>query len=278
MSHFVKAQWLAEHLSSPDIILIDCRFSLTDSEEGYELYVMDHIKGAFYASLETDLSGPVNKHGGRHPLPDVNILSQFFGSCGISPEKIVVAYDDSQNVFASRIWWLLRYMGHDNVKILKEGYTHYKEKGFPVSTKMPSVQNGVFNPEVKAQMACDKNHVLQASESKKPGTVLIDSREQPRYAGIHEPIDHKAGHIPWSVNMPYAGNIENGIWKTEQELKKRFSPISEKEEIIVYCGSGVTACVNLLAMAESGIDHAKLYPGSWSDWISYPENKIEKST
>ncbi|MFC7370705.1 sulfurtransferase [Fictibacillus iocasae] len=277
MTNFVSSEWLAQHILSPDIIVIDCRFSLSDKAAGQKWYVNDHITGAHYADLETDFSGTVSKHGGRHPLPDVNILSQFFGSCGISSEKIVVAYDDSQYIFASRLWWLLRYLGHDRVVILKDGYTHYKEKGLPVSTKMPEKQTSVFKASIKPDMIVNMLEVRAVSEKRLKDAVIIDSREEQRYAGLHEPIDHQAGHIPGSINLPFMENFEDGKWKTNDGLNERFSSLENNGEKIVYCGSGITACVNILALEEIGMKQVKLYPGSWSDWISYSSNQIGKS-
>jgi thiosulfate/3-mercaptopyruvate sulfurtransferase len=278
MSNFVSPEWVNSKLNDDQVIIFDCRFSLMDPKAGFELYKKDHIKGALFADLDKDLSGPVAAHGGRHPLPSVNILSQFFSNCGVDAEKIVVAYDDESGVYASRLWWLLTYLGHHRTYVMQGGYTHYKEKGYEISSKMPVRKQSQFNPNVKNGMTIDKDDLLKKIE--KNEDVIIDAREEKRYKGITEPIDHKAGHIPTAVNVPWQSNFRSsGHWLNGEELRANYEKyIDEGKNHIVYCGSGVTACVNILAMDEAKIKNVVLYPGSWSDWISYEDNLIETET
>ncbi|MED1865695.1 sulfurtransferase [Fictibacillus nanhaiensis] len=273
MSNFVSPEWVNQKVNSADIVIFDCRFSLAEPSKGYELYKNDHIEGAIYADLEQHLSSTVSTHGGRHPLPSVNILSQFFSRCGIDQEKIVVAYDDQSGSMAARLWWILKYLGHDNVYVMQSGYTHYKEKGYVISRKMPIQTPAHFTPKVRDEMLMKKDDVLREMNNK--NTLIIDAREPKRYKGEIEPIDHKAGHIPSAINIPWESHIKQpGRWKSPQELEMKYSAMNEKKTVVVYCGSGVTACVNILAMDEAGIMNKALYAGSWSDWISYDENPI----
>lgn len=275
MSNFVSPEWVNQKVNHDDVVIFDCRFSLADPSIGYELYKEDHIKGAFYADLDQHLSGPVLTHGGRHPLPNVNILSQFLSRCGVDSKKIVVAYDDQSGTMASRLWWLLRYLGHDHVYVMQGGYTNYKEKGYTISSKMPEEVHSRFKPNVNREMVATKNEVSKVTQTR--DKVIIDAREPNRYKGLIEPIDHKAGHIPSAINVPWESHFNQpGWWKSDIQLKEMYqTPIREDEKAIVYCGSGVTACVNVLAMNEAGMKDIALYAGSWSDWISYSENPIE---
>ncbi|KZE66018.1 hypothetical protein AWM68_06460 [Fictibacillus phosphorivorans] len=276
MSNFVKPEWINQNTNRDDIVIFDCRFSLANPIEGYELYKQDHIEGAYYADLNQHLSGHVSTHGGRHPIPSVNILSQFLSRCGVDSEKIVVAYDDQSGAMASRLWWLLKYLGHDNVYVMQGGYTHYKEKGYRITRKMPIEKRANFKSKVREEMLVTKDDILSVIKNR--NKILIDAREANRYKGIIEPIDHKAGHIPTAINIPWETHFNKaGWWKERNELQELYAAkLSSEETGIVYCGSGVTACVNILAMNEAGITNTALYGGSWSDWISYHENHIEK--
>lgn len=260
----ITAAWLADHLNDPNVAIADCRFALMQPELGRQQYREGHIPGAYYFDLNQDLSSPVQKHGGRHPLPDPEQFAHKLSQLGITPSTLVVAYDDSRFGFAARFWWLLRYFGHENVRVLDGGFANWQNLGYPVTSIVPTERAGNFTPEIQSDWIADIAAV-------KSGTsTLIDSREAERYRGEREPIDPIAGHIPGAVNYPWQlVTDDRGFLKTPEALKKHWSGI--KDDPIVYCGSGVTACVNLLALAASGIDRAKLYPGSWSDWCSYLE-------
>ncbi|MEG3843926.1 sulfurtransferase [Microcoleus sp. herbarium14] len=265
----VSPEWLAANTENPQVVIIDCRFSLADPELGQKQYQESHIPGAFYLDLNRSLASAVGKHGGRHPLPNIGELADKLSALGInSPETLVVAYDDSRLAFAARLWWLLRYMGHSKVALLDGGFGAWKAAGYPVTNTLPEPRTGKFVTELQRDLAVD----IQAVKERKdlPGEVLVDSRESERYAGLREPIDPIAGHIPGAVNYPWQEvTDETGKVRSASEQKQRWAQLEKAEEIIVYCGSGVTACVNLLSLEIAGIPDAKLYVGSWSDWCSY---------
>jgi thiosulfate/3-mercaptopyruvate sulfurtransferase len=223
--------------------------------------------------LEQDLSAPISEHGGRHPLPDVASLAVKLGQAGIGNDCRVVAYDDQGGAMASRLWWLLCYLGHTSVYVMDEGFSAWQKAGLLVSSEEKVIFPKVFVPEPRQEMLADMQEVK--AKLRTPGVVLLDSREAPRYLGEVEPIDPVAGHIPGAVNLFWAeGRRADGSWKNADEQCERFADLSREDEIIVYCGSGVTACPNVLALKEAGFDKVKLYAGSWSDWISYEGNPI----
>lgn len=255
--------------STIDLKVIDCRFALGDIDLGRTQYETSHIPGAYYLDLNRDLSSPPGIHGGRHPLPDDRVLSTKLAAMGINAGTLVVAYDDSRFAFASRLWWLLRYYGHAQVAILDGGYDNWVKAGYEVTEDLPKVaESGNFQPQIRSDWIVEIEGVRAIQNS--PAHVLIDSREPDRYQGKTEPIDRVAGHIPSAVNYPWQGvSNPTGFALSIEAQQQRWAGISPELEPIVYCGSGVTACVNLLSLELAGIDRAKLYPGSWSDWISY---------
>lgn len=265
----VSPEWLATNTDNPQVVIIDCRFSLADPELGQKQYQESHIPGAFYLDLNRDLASAVGKHGGRHPLPNIEELADKLSAIGInSPETLVVAYDDSRLAFAARLWWLLRYMGHSKVALLDGGFSGWKAAGYPVTNILPDAREGKFVAQLQPDLAVDTEAVKARKDL--PGKILVDSRESERYEGLREPIDPIAGHIPGAVNYPWQGvTDETGKVRSASEQKQRWTELEKAEEIIVYCGSGVTACVNLLSLEIAGIPDAKLYVGSWSDWCSY---------
>ncbi len=265
----VSAEWLFQHLDDPQIAIADCRFSLADPELGQQQYLHNHIPGAHYLHLNRDLSSPVQRHGGRHPLPEPELFAQKLGAVGVtSPEVLLVVYDDSRFAFASRLWWLMRYLGHDRVAILEGGFKGWQAAGYPLTDAIPRPSEGTFIPQIRADRVVDIETVK--TRSPLPEVALIDSRERDRYLGNHEPIDPIAGHIPGALNYPWQEvTDENARVRPQSDQVERWADIAGSDEIIVYCGSGVTACVNLLSLEMAGIPNAKLYAGSWSDWCSY---------
>lgn len=267
----VTAEWLHRHLqrSTPaEIVVIDCRFSLADSELGWQQYQVSHLPTAHYFDLNQDLSSPVQQHGGRHPLPDPQQLAEKLTAIGVhsgADPTLIVAYDDSRFAFAARLWWLLRYLGHEQVAVLDGGFSGWQAAGYPVTSEVPQPQPGKFLPQVRSDLTVD----IATIKAYKPATAcLIDSREAERYRGEHEPIDPIAGHIPGAVNYPWQGVTDaQGYAYAPEQQRQRWADLPTAE-LIVYCGSGVTACVNLLSLEMAG-HAAKLYPGSWSDWCSY---------
>jgi len=273
MSAFVSPEWLAAHLTDPNVIVIDCRFALGKPESGRTAYEQDHIAGAYYMDLERDLSGPVKEHGGRHPLPDLGELSLKFGSLGIASDVKVIAYDDQGGAMAARLWWLLKLLNHSDVFVLDRGYTYWKEAGLPVTDAVPEPAPRMFAPKVQRHLLASIDEVKD--KLGQPGVVLIDSRDASRYLGLEEPLDRVAGHIPGARNYFWKGGFDDeGAWLGGEKQAERFKALNPEDEIIVYCGSGVTACPNVMALQEAGFSKVKLYSGSWSDWVSYEENPI----
>ncbi|WP_310426665.1 sulfurtransferase [Chamaesiphon sp. VAR_48_metabat_135_sub] len=260
--------YLAEG-SKLDLKIVDCRFALGDPDLGRQQYETAHIPEAYYLDLNRDLSSPAGVHGGRHPLPDDRVLGDKLAAMGINSDTLVVAYDDSRFAFAARFWWLLRYYGHQRVALLDGGYRNWIEAGYAVTANLPETSvRGNFQPQIQSEWIVDIDRVKAIQHS--PAHRLIDSREPDRYLGNTEPIDPIAGHIPSAVNYPWQDvSTPEGFVLPVQEQQQRWTAISPDIEPIVYCGSGVTACVNLLSLNLAGIDGAKLYPGSWSDWCSY---------
>jgi thiosulfate/3-mercaptopyruvate sulfurtransferase len=255
------------------VVVVDCRFALGKPENGQAEYALDHIPGAFYLDLERDLSGPIMEHGGRHPLPDLGALSLKFSELGIHTGTTVVAYDDQGGAMASRLWWLLRFLGHEKVYVLDGGYSAWKAAGHTVLAEVPHPQLAAFAPKVQRHMLI--SHFELQEKLGAPGVVLLDSRERRRYLGLEEPIDKKAGHIPGARNFFWKDSLgQDGCWLPARAQQERFAELYPDEELIVYCGSGVTACPNVLALDEAGFKKVRLYAGSWSDWISYEENPV----
>jgi len=264
----ISPHWLSQHLDDTKVVIVDCRFSLNEPQWGQNEYNKNHIQGAFYLDLNSDLSSPVQKHGGRHPLPAVEKLTEKLSSMGVDGDTFVVAYDSSRLAFASRLWWLMRYLGHEKVAVLDGGFSAWLAAGYPVTTELPNRKPAVFIPQVQADKVVDIEYVKKHKDLAE--FVLVDSRESARYRGENEPIDPVAGHIPGAVNFPWQEVTNNeGMVRPVEEQKGRWEKAINADEIVVYCGSGVTACVNLLSLEMAGVKNAKLYAGSWSDWCSY---------
>lgn len=273
MQAIISQEELDRRLLLHDTLVIDCRFTLGQPERGRELYEQDHIAGAYYLDLEKDLSGEVKIHGGRHPLPDLGEFALRLGQLGVHSSKWVIAYDDQGGAMASRLWWLLRFLGHTQVQVLDQGYQAWKSAGRRISREIPEFNPQLFSPRVMRQMLASIDEVKSKMNQSK--VLLVDSRDPQRFLGIEEPIDRVAGHIPNAQNLYWKDILHtNGTWKQATELQEHFQSLQAADEIIVYCGSGVTACPNVLAMYQAGLTQVKLYAGSWSDWISYPDNPI----
>lgn len=273
MQHIVSQEWLFDHGTDEHVVIADCRFLLGNPSAGREAYAVDHIPGAVYFDLELDLSAPKDVHGGRHPLPDWDEFVTKLGNAGIDHDKTVIAYDDQGGAMASRLWWLLHYLGHSRVFVLDGGYAKWKEAGYPVTDEPAMVHPTVFKPMPREGILVSMEEVK--SRIGRPGTVLIDSREERRYLGLEEAIDPVAGHIPGAKQYFWKDSLdEQGNWKQADLQQARFTGLQAADEIIVYCGSGVTACPNFMALQAAGFSNVKLYSGSWSDWVSYPENPV----
>lgn len=269
----VTIDWVKAHLEDPNVVMIDCRFALGDPQQGRQAYEAGHIPGAFYLDLNKDLSSPVQAHGGRHPLPDPDRFVSQLEALGISskPATQVVAYDATKGAFAARLWWLLRYLGHEAVAILDGGFPAWEAAGYPLEqTAPPWPQTGRFTPQMQRDWIVDREAVLQ--QKAQPGTLLVDARSPERYRGEHEPIDPIAGSIPGALNFFWQNNLDDqGRFKSSQDLAALWSHLPDPAPAIFYCGSGVTACVNLLAYEIMQKPLPKLYVGGWSDWCSFEE-------
>lgn len=277
MESIVSKQWLLARMYEPDLVIVDCRFDLTNTEAGRAAYQESHIPGAVYLDLEQDLSAPLSEHGGRHPLPDPQELASKLSKAGIRNESRVVAYDDQGGMYAARLWWLLGWLGHKNVAIMSEGFSAWSDGGYPVTASTPVVVPATFVPNVQNNWVADVHKVQQAIGNDK--ALLVDSRDFSRYKGDEEPLDKKAGHIPGAINRFWKQLLDqNGMWKKEPELREQLAPVTkaldEGREVMVYCGSGVSATPNVLALHLLGYPQVKLYAGSWSDWVSYDENPV----
>lgn len=270
---------LAEHLNDPNWAIFDCRFSLADKAAGRQEYLQAHIPGAVYVHLEKDLSAAVIPgNTGRHPLPSPEQVASTFSRLGISTGMQIVAYDAAGGaVAAARLWWMLRWMGMPDCAVLDGGWQAWQRAGLPVSSgeeQRPSTRfTGEPHPELLATAAEVDSLRLN------PAWRVLDARNRERFQGRNETIDPVAGHIPGAINTPYADNLEpDGTMRSKNELRKVYRAILGKvpaDRTIVYCGSGVTAAHSLLAIQHAGLGEARLYLGSWSDWITDPEHAIE---
>jgi thiosulfate/3-mercaptopyruvate sulfurtransferase len=274
----VDCHTLALHLHDPDWVIVDCRFALSDPGAGQRAYTAGHIPGARYAHLNDDLSSPVTPASGRHPLPDPSVLAEKLGAWGIDQRKQVVAYDDSFGAMASRLWWLLRWLGHDTVALLDGGLPRWQREGHPMTNDLPAVTPARFVPQVRQDMWVDAATVAHAVNRKE--WLVMDARAEERFNGEIEPLDPVAGHIPGAINLPFEDNLHvSGRFSSPEELRALYAGFMEDvspAHVIQMCGSGVTACHNILAMEHAGIHGARLYPGSWSEWIRDPSRPVAR--
>lgn len=274
----ISKQELNEILNNPDTVVIDCRFYLDNQDKGYLEYLNSHIPNAFYAHLDNDLSGEIIPgKTGRHPFPDLKVFTAICGNWGINEESQVVVYDQGNGGIAARLWFLLKWLGHEAVAVLNGGWQHWQEHQFPTSNEIPPTSHKTFHPKESPEMLVTATMVREMINNN--SFKLIDSRAADRYRGEVEPIDPVAGHIPSAVSGPFADNLEaNGLFKSKEILQDRFTDLlggCPLENTVFYCGSGVTACHNLLALNYAGYEGAKLYAGSWSEWITDPKRPIE---
>ena len=271
--YLVDVQWLSQHIDDLEVVVIDVRFSLSEPELGQKQYQLGHIPGAYYLDLNKDLSSAVLEHGGRHPLPNWDMFADKLNQLGIRsdvPTQVVI-YDDSRFAFAARLWWMLRYLGHEQVAILDGGIKAWESAGLPLSKAVPEAVTGSFKPDIQEDWTVDIRMVRQRKDGL--GVRVVDARSPERFRGEVEPIDPIAGSIPGAINAFWQDvSTEAGYLKSAEELADYWSVLNPMEKNIVYCGSGVTACVALFSMAVAGHPMYKLYPGGWSDWCSYLED------
>ncbi|WP_261663259.1 sulfurtransferase [Deinococcus sp. Marseille-Q6407] len=267
----VSAEWLQAHLHDPELRLLDCRFDLRDALLGRMAYFEGHIPGAVYADLEMNLSGPLTESGagGRHPLPVPETLAAWLGEQGIGPQSRVVCYDagGEQGMYATRAWWLLRWLGHGQVAVLDGGLAAWQAAGGELTAEEPQPQPATFTAQVQPGFVATADEVADLPA----GTLLIDSRAPERYRGDTEPIDRRAGHIPGAVNRSWTEALDaEGHFRSGEQQRERLGAAGE-QATVTYCGSGVSATPNLLARELAGVPlgpQNRLYAGSWSDWVS----------
>ncbi len=276
----ISADELAKHIGNTDWAIIDSRFKLAEPQQGQLDYETGHIPGAVYAHLDHDLSGPVIKGvTGRHPLPEVEKVSQAFSRFGIDENVQVVAYDDQGGALAAaRVWWLLRWLGHLSVAILDGGWPAWIQAGYTVRAGIESRRPRIFVPHPRDELIVSGDDVDWMRSD--PAYRVLDARSADRFRGENETIDPVAGHIPGAISAPYAGNLNpDGTFRSDESIAARYKKLTEGvpiEHVVAYCGSGVTAAHDVLAMVKAGLGEARLYAGSYSEWITDPKHPVEK--
>jgi thiosulfate/3-mercaptopyruvate sulfurtransferase len=282
-----------------DWTVLDCRFDLPRPDWGASAYAAGHVPNALYAHLDRDLSGPITAGSGRHPLPSLERLAETFGRWGIDDGVQVVAYDQGNGAFAARLWWLLRWAGHQKVAVLNGGFAAWQQAGLPTDTAPGARQPRTFTPRPDAKAVvstAELERVLSAGELATGASVLVDARGADRFAGENETIDPVAGHIPGARNHPFVRNVDaKGRFLPAGELRERWqatlrsgalgggtlgaaggTDAKDANRAIAMCGSGVTACHNLLALEIAGLPGTRLYAGSWSEWIRDPGRPVTR--
>jgi thiosulfate/3-mercaptopyruvate sulfurtransferase len=257
-------------------VVCDCRHDLADTAAGSRAYTQSHIPGARFVHLDGDLSAPKTGRNGRHPLPAPEKVARRLGELGIDETKQVVAYDASGGPYAARLWWMLRWLGHDAAAVLDGGWNAWVKARLPQTDRVPEIAAARFLPRTRAGAAVDAKAV--AAHAGKDGMLLLDARIPNRFRGENESLDPVAGHIPGAMNRPWQLNLDDdGRFKSGAELKKEIGEMlagRSPADVTHYCGSGVTACHNLLAMEVAGYTGSLLYPGSWSEWCSDPAHPV----
>lgn len=278
----VQAETLSVGLSRADLVIVDCRFSLLDPNAGEHAYLTSHLPGAAYAHLERDLS-EMSPHGeGRHPWPPIDVFTAKLARWGIGPTTQVVAYDDGDGAYAARLWFLLRMLGHEKVAVLDGGWARWTALGLPVSSA-PATSSAQFRSQYDAkQLAFDTSRLLGSAaveDHLQAGGTLVDARAPTRFRGDEEPLDRVAGHVPGAINRHYALNLIDGRFKSPMQLADEYRALLGErapDRVVLMCGSGVTACHNLLALAHAGLPGSRLYPGSWSEWCRDPARPVAR--
>lgn len=266
---------LAPKLADSRWVVVDCRFDLANPAWGEEQYVAGHIPGARYAHLDRDLSGAKTGTNGRHPLPTVDQMSATFGALGIGPHTQVVAYDADSGMYAARLWWMLRFLGHDVVAVLDGGFARWVAEGGAVQPGRVTATPSVFAPAPRAEWHLTVDQVAAATQG-----LLVDARSPERFRGINETLDPVGGHIPGARNYWFQHNLaEDKTFKPAADLRAQWDTVLQGQDptnVVMYCGSGVTACHNLLAMEVAGLPGSRIFPGSWSEWSADPTRPVER--
>lgn len=276
----ISVSELVNHVDDPNWVIVDCRFSLDNQNYGRQEYLSSHIPGAVYAHLNEDLSGHIiSGKTGRHPLPQQETFIRTLSKLGIDAGVQVVTYDDKGGAMAAaRLWWMLRWMGHDAVAVLNGGWQQWKNTGRRTANGMEAKKPRIFASRAKNKLLYNSADVLKILHD--AHFRILDSRSADRYRGEHETIDPVAGHIPGALSAPFSHNLDSaGLFLPPKELNSRFRQFlgtRPAECAVFYCGSGVTAAHNLLALAHAGMGDGRLYAGSWSEWITHPDYPVER--
>jgi len=274
----ISSETLMEIHREGNTRILDCRYLLNDPGFGVASYRRGHIPGSIYLDLAEDLSSPITARTGRHPLPAVDQFAETVGKWGVADDSIVIAYDDGPGAMAARCWWLLRWFGHQSVYVLDGGLDAWVEAGGVLVDGTESYPMAKFTGRPRQNNWTDADTLMQVMDD--PVRLIIDARENKRFLGLEEPIDRIAGHIPSAINRPFQHNLSGGRFKSAKILKQEFIDLIgsiSPNQVIHSCGSGVTACHNLLAMEVAGLHGSQLYAGSWSEWITDPNRPVISS-
>ena len=273
----IQVDELRQHLDDASFAIFDCRHDLMKPDAGAQAYAQAHIPGARFAHSDTDLSGPKTGKTGRHPLPDPVRFMAWLGDNGVDGSKQVIAYDHAGGASATRLWWMLRWLEHDAVAVLDGGWEAWVKAGARATAERPVITKTTFSGRLR-DVSVDVGYVL--SHLDQPGMLVIDARAPERYRGETEPIDPVAGHIPGALNRLYKDNLDtDGRFKSARDLRTAFTALLQErtpEQVVHQCGSGVSACHNILAMEIAGLTGSRLYPGSWSEWCADPSRPVAR--
>ena len=275
LTTLIQVEELAANLDNPRFVIFDCRHELTNPDYGAAAYAQSHLPNAHFASVDLDLSSRPTGSNGRHPLPTADVFAAWLGSKGVTNDVQVVGYDNAAGVYASRLWWMLRWVGHDAVAVLDGGWDAWLAAGKPTTKDVPKPVPATFFPQVR-DVKVDAAHIvanLQSGHMK-----VIDARSNDRFHGQNETIDPVGGHIPGAVNRFFKKNVDDsGRFRPGVELQREFRALigdTPVQNVVHQCGSGVSACHNLLAMELAGMGGSRLYPGSWSEWVADPARPV----
>ena len=270
LKNFKSIDWLKDNIDREDLIIFDVRHALDDENYGKEAYKKDHIPNAIFIPLEETLTGEVKEHGGRHPLPDMEGFAQNMNEFGLDDDSIVVAYDQGNLSIAGRLWWMLRYIGFKEVYVLLGGYEAWETENYPIDDHKPNIRKGnKLSVNIQEDLIIDMDDVKRTIS--KDNQILVDSRTSERYKGEVEPMDRIPGHIPGAINLPWTELVDDKF--EPEEIKEHFKDLDIYDRLVVHCGSGITATVNIMFMEEIGLSPV-LYLGGYSDWVSYHENEV----
>ena len=276
-SPLITTAELAKHLADPHWIIVDSRHDLLNATYGREAYAAWHLPGAIFLSIDDDLSTAKNGRNGRHPWPSVDVFTATLARKGIGNADTVVVYDDGNAMYAGRLWWMLRWLGHDAVFVLDGGFAQWRSEGRAIDTAHHERVATTFQPRPQPERIIDAEATLAAIAD--PSRRILDARAPERYRGEVEPVDPVAGHIPGALNRPFALNQDGGVFKPADELRREFEVLlagRAPSQLIHQCGSGVSACANLLAMEHAGLHGSRLYTGSWSEWCADPSRPVAR--